>query len=692
MLQKGLQNNLGSETSPYLLQHRDNPVHWQPWGPAALAHAKSLNRPILLSVGYAACHWCHVMAHESFEDAEIAAVMNSLFVNIKVDREERPDIDAIYQTALALIGEPGGWPLTMFLTPDGEPYYGGTYYPPEPRFGRPAFRQVLETLARLYANEPDKIQRNTHAIRTALARTSATSPAPLPSPAALDAAAERILEATDPDHGGFGTAPKFPHTPALETLWRTALRTGKANYRAAVIESLTAMCQGGIYDHLGGGFARYSTDAQWLVPHFEKMLYDNAALLELLATIWADTQSPLFRARAEETVDWLLRDMRAEPDSNGRRAFSASLDADSEGEEGRYYVWTATEIDSILGGDSALFKRTYGVTAAGNWEGRNILHRAADPFDPAASDEIRLAAGREKLLAIRYRRAPPGLDDKVLTDWNGLLVTALARAAAVFARPDWLDAARDAFAFIADSIALPDGRLRHSYRAGQARHAGTLDDYAAMARAALALFESTGLASYLDAAKGWMEVLDRHFRDPEAGAYFFTADDAEALIHRTKTGADAATPSGNAQAVEALARLYYQTGDETYRRRAEAIITAFAKPMIDHPFAFATLHNAACLLSDAVQVVIAGDPDAEDTRQLVRAVWNSWHPALIVTPIGPANVFPAHVFPQTHPAAGKSAIDGRAAAYVCAGQRCSLPVQDPARLAALVRAGGPEIP
>ncbi|MFO1189342.1 MAG: thioredoxin domain-containing protein [Alphaproteobacteria bacterium] len=687
MLQAALRNALGSETSPYLLQHRDNPVHWQPWGPAALAHAKSLNRPILLSVGYAACHWCHVMAHESFEDAEIAAVMNSLFVNIKVDREERPDIDAIYQTALALIGEPGGWPLTMFLTPDGEPYYGGTYYPPEPRFGRPAFRQVLEILARLYANEPEKIQRNTHAIRTALARTSATSPGPLPSPAALDTAADRILDTTDPEYGGFGTAPKFPHTPALETLWRTFLRTNKAPYRAAVIGSLTAMCQGGIYDHLGGGFARYSTDAQWLVPHFEKMLYDNAALLDLLATVWADTRNPLFRARAEETVAWLLRDMRVEPKSKGPCAFSASLDADSEGEEGRYYVWTATEIDSVLGSDSALFKRTYGVTAAGNWEGRNILHRADAAFDPGNPGEIRLAAARERLLAIRSRRAPPGLDDKVLVDWNGLLVTALARAASLFARPDWLVAARDAFAFIANPVAFPDWRLFHSYRAGQARHAGTLDDYVAMARAALALFESTGLAFYLDAAKGWIATLDRHFWDPEAGAYFFTADDAEALIHRTRTAADAATPNGNGQAVEALARLYYQTGNESYRIRAEAIITAFAKPMIDHPFAFATLHNAARLLSDAVQVVIAGDPDAENTRRLVQAVWNSWHPALIVTPIGQG-----HDFPPTHPAAGKSLLDGRAAVYVCAGQRCSLPVQDPTQLARLLRTAAPETP
>jgi len=676
------ENALGRETSPYLLQHRDNPVHWQPWGPAALARAGREDRPILLSVGYAACHWCHVMAHESFEDPETAALMNRLFVNIKVDREERPDIDAIYQTALALIGEPGGWPLTMFLTPRGEPFFGGTYYPPTPRFGRPAFRQVLDAIGRLYRQEPDRVLRNTQAIRDALSRSSTTQPGALPGPTDLDHAAQRLAATVDPVHGGLGEAPKFPHAPALENLWRAHRSTGARDYRDAVIHGLTAMCQGGIYDHLGGGFARYATDAAWLVPHFEKMLYDNAALLELLAMVWTETRDPLFRTRAEETVGWLLRDMGGEPDARGRRAFAASLDADSEGEEGRFYVWRADEIDEILGPQAALFKTVYGVSAAGNWEGRNILHRAVSSIDPTTPDERDLAAARERLRSVRAHRVSPGLDDKILADWNGLLIAALARAARVFGHPDWLATAEEAFAFVASAMQSPDGRLRHSYRAGEARHMGTLDDHAALARAAVALYECTGDPDYLSAAHTLIAALDRHFWDADHGGYYFTADDAEALIARTKSGTDAATPNGNAQAVETLARLYFITGEDACRARAEAILTAFAVPMIQHPFAFGTMLNAACLLARGMQAVIVGEAGAADTRALLEAAWRAWHPDLVIMAV-PAT----HAFPAGHPASGKTMVAGRATAYVCVNQHCSLPVQEGARLAALIDEG-----
>ena len=366
-------NRLGEETSPYLLQHKDNPVHWQPWGPEALAVAKAENKPILLSIGYAACHWCHVMAHESFENPQIAGRMNELFVNIKVDREERPDLDAIYQHALALMGEQGGWPLTMFLTPDGEPFWGGTYFPPEQRWGRPGFPQVLEAMSNAYVQKRDDVAKNVVALREALQKLGRPERGGGIGRDALDRIAERLLRETDQLHGGIGTAPKFPQTGVLELLWRAWKRTGQPPYRDAVVKALDAMCQGGIYDHLGGGFARYSTDARWLVPHFEKMLYDNAELVDLLTLVWQETKNPLYRERVDETLGWVNREM-VTPEGG----FASSLDADSEHEEGKFYVWSEAEIDQVLGERAGLFKRLYDVTPEGNWEEKNILNRSKD--------------------------------------------------------------------------------------------------------------------------------------------------------------------------------------------------------------------------------------------------------------------------------------------------------------------------
>ena len=440
-------NRLGRETSPYLLQHQENPVNWWAWGPEALAEAKRTGKPILLSVGYAACHWCHVMAHESFEDDETAAVMNDLFVNIKVDREERPDVDAIYMAALHELGEQGGWPLTMFLTSDAEPFWGGTYFPKEARYGRPAFTQVLKEIARIYRDEQGKVRQNADSLKDRLApKFDEGGPDAIPGDAALADLARRLLQLVDPTHGGMRGAPKFPQVQFFNFLWRAGLRYGLPNPLEAVELTLTHIAQGGIYDHLGGGFARYSVDERWLVPHFEKMLYDNALLLELMTEVWRETKSPLLAMRASETVDWLLREMVTE-----EGGFASSLDADSEGEEGKFYVWSLAEIEEVLGPDTSvqdarLFAEIYDVTPEGNFEGHTILNRINSLELRDAATEARLTLMREKLLARRASRVRPGFDDKVLADWNGLMIAALAKAADAFDRPDWLAAAERAFA------------------------------------------------------------------------------------------------------------------------------------------------------------------------------------------------------------------------------------------------------
>ncbi|MFQ5348794.1 MAG: DUF255 domain-containing protein, partial [Rhodothalassiaceae bacterium] len=458
-------NRLANETSPYLLQHADNPVDWWPWGADALAEAARTDRPILLSIGYAACHWCHVMAHESFANPDIAAVMNRLFVNIKVDREERPDLDHIYQSALALIGQPGGWPLTMFLTPAGEPFWGGTYFPATPRYGRPGFAAVLERVATLYREQRAAVAHNRDALMQELARLAQPRPpASLPSDS-FARAAERLHALTDPRHGGLGGAPKFPQPFVFEFLWRIFLESGERRYGEAVIRTLDHLSQGGIHDHLGGGFARYAVDERWHIPHFEKMLYDNALLLRLLALVWPETRSPLYAERAAGTVAWLLREMRL---AGG--AFAASVDADSDGGEGRFYVWTTDEIARLLPAtDFPLFSAVYGVRPEGNWEGVNILHRLDAMTPRGEAEERRLARCRDILLAARDQRRRPARDDKILADWNGLAIRALAEAAMVFSRPDWLDAACTAFTFIRETMCGPDGRLLHAARDGRVK-------------------------------------------------------------------------------------------------------------------------------------------------------------------------------------------------------------------------------
>jgi len=663
-------NRLGEETSPYLLQHKDNPVQWQAWGPDALAAAKAEDKPILLSIGYAACHWCHVMAHESFEKPAIAAQMNDRFINIKVDREERPDLDAIYQNALALMGEQGGWPLTMFLTPEGEPFWGGTYYPPEPRWGRPGFPQVLDAISTAYKQDRDNVMKNVAAWREALKRLEQPQAGEGVAPELFNQIAERLLREVDPLNGGIGHAPKFPQCGVFELLWRGWKRTRREPYRDAVTRTLTTISQGGIYDHLGGGFARYSTDARWLAPHFEKMLYDNAELVDLMTLVWQETKSPLYRERIDETLGWVNREMVA-PGGG----FASSLDADSEHEEGKFYVWSEIEIDQVLGQRAALFKRFYDVTAEGNWEEKNILNRSTAPEPADEETERELATCRALLLQAREHRVRPAWDDKVLADWNGLMISAMANAALVFENPEWIEAARRAFDFIRAEMTGADGRLLHSWRAGRARHPANVDDYANLCRAALALHEATGYESFLSQAREWIAVLDRYYWDEAGGGYFFAAQDTGGLIARAKTAADSAVPAGNGTLVGVLTRMAILTGGQAYRRRAEAIVETFSGEVARNFFPLATLLNNSELLQKPLQVVLIGEKNDPWLQSLRRATYAASLPNRVVLTLPPGAPLPAD-----HPALGKGLVEGKPAAYVCDGPVCSLPITDPASL------------
>src|SRR5471030_1610977 len=594
------ENRLAQATSPYLLQHRHNPVDWWQWGPEALAEAKRSNRPIMLSVGYAACHWCHVMAHESFEDGATARVMNEFFVNIKVDREERPDIDQIYMNALHLLGEQGGWPMTMFLTPDAEPVWGGTYFPKDARYGRPAFTDVLREVSRMFRDEPDKIEQNRAALLARLADKARPAGKVTIGLKELDAAARQVGNMFDAVHGGLRGAPKFPQPAILEMLWRAGLRTGDAKFFETVEHSLERMSEGGIYDHLGGGFSRYSVDERWLVPHFEKMLYDNAQLLELLALAWQRSGAPLFKTRAQETVGWLKREM-----TTPEGAFAASLDADSEGEEGKFYVWSKNEIIELLGPEAGgFFARHYDVTDDGNFEGHNILNRLAS-VERSEADETRLSQLRAILLEARAGRIRPGLDDKVLADWNGLMIAALVNAGIFFDEPSWIAMARRAFDFIAKTM-TKDDRLGHSYRAGKVLFPGLASDFAAMIRAALALHEASDDMALLEQALTWQRALDAHYADPETGGYYWSADDATDLLLRPHSTSDDATPNANAVAAQNLVRLAVLSGDDKWRDKADRLIEGILSSVEKNLFGHVALLNALELRLRGAEIVVTG--------------------------------------------------------------------------------------
>ena len=664
------ENRLSRETSPYLLQHRDNPVHWWAWGPEAFAEARAAGKPVLLSVGYAACHWCHVMAHESFEDADIAARMNALFVNIKVDREERPDVDAVYMAALQQLGQSGGWPLTMFLDADGNPFWGGTYFPPKAAYGRPGFVEVLEQVATVYASNKDTVAKNAGVILARLRKATAPVAGEALGQEALDDAARRVPAVFDPVHGGLKGAPKFPPCGLLEFLWRMGTRRNDPELKALVALTLDRMSEGGIYDHLGGGFARYSVDGIWFVPHFEKMLYDNAQLLELLALAFADTGAPLFLARAQETVGWLAREM-----TTADGAFAASLDADSEGHEGRFYVWSAAEIEAVLGaGDAACFNRFYDVTPAGNWEAGNILNRTSAGL-VTAEDEARLAPLRARLLAAREQRVRPGRDDKVLADWNGLAIAALANAGAFLGQPEWIALARRAFDAITTHM-MPGGRLAHSWCGGRTVGPGLAADLAAMARAAVALHEATGAPDDLRFARAFLDTLEAHHLDPATGAYFLTADDGGDLIVRPLTTQDDAVPNANAVAAQALVRLAALSGDDMLRTRADRVLAGLSGAAAANVLVHAATLNALDTRLKLAQIVPVGPRE------------DAFVAAALAVPFPLRTVVRPHAGDPAPEggilAARKAAAPAEGAAFVCVGERCSLPVTDPAALGAAV--------
>jgi hypothetical protein len=680
-------NRLAQEVSPYLLQHQLNPVDWWPWGDAALAEAARLNRPILLSVGYAACHWCHVMAHESFEDPAIAEQMNARFINIKVDREERPDLDAIYQQALALLGQQGGWPLTMFLRPDGRPFWGGTYFPPDSRYGRPGFRDVLRLIAETYANDQDAVGKNVAALDDALRKLAAPEAGDAITPDIIDQVVERLVREVDLVDGGINGAPKFPQVPIFRSFWRAWRRNDDRAMREAVLVTLTAMCQGGIYDHLGGGFARYSTDGKWLVPHFEKMLYDNAELVSLLTEVWQETRDPLYASRVAETIGWLEREMLAAPDASGDRAFAATVDADSEGVEGKFYVWCEAEIDALLGDDAMLFKRFYDVSTTGNWEERNILNRRAGRQQATAEEEQTLTLLRGKLLAARSSRIQPGWDDKVLIDWNGMMIAAMTQAALAFNRPDWLMLATSAYRFLTRNMLISsnslsgDKRLYHAWRANKLGSVGMLDDHAHLARAALLLFEASGEPIYLADAESLVGLLDRRFWDSEKHGYFVTADDVTDVIIRQKAVTDHATPNGNAVMIEVLSRLYHLTGKAAYASKAMQLITAFSGEVNRNFFPLATYLNNIDYHLNCLQIVLIGRRDDAASAALLRVVHEHCLPTHLLQVLPPEAKLPAQ-----HPASGKLQLNGRPTIYLCHGRSCGLPITDADSLAtALIR-------
>jgi uncharacterized protein len=667
-------NRLADETSPYLRQHADNPVDWYPWGDEAFAAARRDDRPVLLSVGYSACHWCHVMAHESFEDPEIAALMNELFVNIKVDREERPDVDEIYMEAVQALTGQGGWPMTVFLTPDGRPFFGGTYFPSTRRGGMIAFPELCRRIDELWRTRRPDVDSQAGQLTAALGRTALVEPADgSPGADALEAAVKALRQQHDDARGGFGGAPKFPQAMSLDLLLRAVARrpVPDADIRGVAETSLDAMASGGIYDHLGGGFARYSVDAVWLVPHFEKMLYDQALLVRAYLHGWQALGHERYRQVLDETVGYVLRDLR-----HPEGAFFSAEDADSEGEEGRFYLWTPEQVVAALDGDRDLADEVmafYGVTPGGNFEGRTILNRihargggGADLTRPPRIEEA-----RARLFAARERRVRPGLDDKVLTEWNGLMLAALAESAAATGRRDWLDAAVGTGEFLLRSLRRGDGRWLRSWQSGGgARHLAYAADHAALVDAFVRLSEATGEARWLDAARSTADALLDLFWDEERGGLFTTGSDAERLVARNKDLMDNATPSANSLAAVALLRLAALTGEERYRDRAERTLRLAGSLATQHPTAFGHLLAAVDLAVNGIdEVVVAGDrPD------LVEVVQSRFLPGAV---LAWGERYPSPLW--------EGRDDGRA--YVCRNYACRLPAEDPEALAAQLHPG-----
>jgi uncharacterized protein YyaL (SSP411 family) len=682
-------NRLASETSPYLLQHAHNPVDWWPWSPDALTRAKLLDRPIFLSIGYAACHWCHVMERESFEDEATAAYLNSHFIAIKVDREERPDLDQIYMGAVQAMTGGGGWPMSVFLTPEGRPFYGGTYFPPEPRHGLPSFRQLLEGIDRAWRDQRGELEEAAARIVANLAsgaRLPAVQEAPRPD--LLESAVALIEGAFDNATGGWGGAPKFPQPMTIEFLFRRAVATGDPRPMAVARRSLDRMADGGIRDQLGGGFHRYATDANWLVPHFEQMLYDNAQLARVYTHAWAATGEARYLEVATATLDYLLRELVRDDGT-----FAASQDADTNGVEGGTFTWTAEEIRSVLGEDASLFSTAYGVTDGGNWEGVTILSRVRPVKElgtlyelEATEVERRLAAARRRLLEHRATRPQPARDDKALAAWNGLAVGALADAARLLsyatdpaeraAGERYRAAAERAAGAILEGLLSDGGRLGRSWKDGRVSGRGVLEDHANLAEGLLALYEATFDDRWFTVARALLDTVLERFADPEGG-FFDTADDHERLVTRPKDVQDNATPSGSAMATFALLRLAALTGDARYRDAADRAITTITPFVARYPTAFAMWLQAIDLaLADIVEVAVVGAAEGDATRALLAVAAGSYTPARVVA-AGPGEGESAVPLLRDRPLR-----DGRPTAYVCRGFACREPVTEPEALAA----------
>jgi uncharacterized protein len=680
-------NRLAGELSPYLLQHAHNPVDWYPWGDEAHERARQEDRPILLSVGYSACHWCHVMERESFEDAHIAGLMNDLFVNIKVDREERPDLDQIYQLVIQLMGRSGGWPLTVFLTPSLKPFFGGTYFPPQERYGMPGFAQVLQSVARAYRERRDEIDRSAGELTDAIAKVTAPRGSPGdPPPDVLQVAVRGLAPQQDERHGGFGKAPKFPNTMSLDVLLRAWHRHGDAASLAHVERTLGAMRDGGIYDQLGGGFHRYSVDDGWAVPHFEKMLYDNALLARLYVEAWRATGDEGYADTARETLDYALREMRS-PEG----AFYSAQDADSEGEEGKFFVWTPEEVTQLLGDEDArIASLHFGVTPGGNFEhGATVLHRSLPPSEVAVQVgrgeaevcEV-IAWVRRRLFEARERRVKPARDDKTLASWNGLMIGALAEAGGAFDEPRYLDAARQGLAFIRREL-WRDGELLRVHKDGQSRVRAFLEDYADVAGAAIDVYEATTDPGALQLASELVRAAVERFWDERGGGFFFTRADAKDLIVRTKDSFDHAVPSGASSMAHALLRLHALTGEDMLLQRAERMLRVLTPTALAHPSGFGHLIGALDrYVHGPTQVIVVGEAGDPGVQALLRRARRAYVPnrALAwVPPDAPADApGPASLVGDRRPQ------DGGAAGYVCRDRTCSLPVTEPDGLAQLL--------
>ena len=666
-------NLLADEASPYLQQHSGNPVHWRPWSAAALAEAQALDRPILLSVGYAACHWCHVMAHESFDDDDVAAVMNRLFVNIKVDREERPDIDQIYMAALAAMGEQGGWPLTMFLTPQGKPFWGGTYFPREARYGRPGFVQVLEAVDKAWREKRQNLGQSADSLTSHVgASLSGDHPKGILDRETLAVLADGIGNMVDMEAGGLRGAPKFPNAPYMQTLWLSWLRDRNAAHRDAVLISLRKMLGGGIYDHIGGGLARYSTDAEWLVPHFEKMLYDNAQMIRLCNWAYSATGDELFRIRIEDTIHWMLREMRVEGG-----AFASSLDADSDGEEGLFYTWSEDEIIAVLGSDSALFFDNFTLSGPPNWEGEPIVHQTDEQQARSIAVNDQLVPLRKKLLAAREKRVRPGRDGKILTDWNGLAIAALAEAGRSLGRADWIAAAEAAYGHIRQSA--EQERLPHSTLGARKLFPALSSDYAAMTNAAISLYEATGNQAYVGDAEQFVAQLDRWYGDGENTGHYLTASDSTDLPIRIRGDVDEAIPSATGQIIEAMVRLASLTGNIRLEERARTVAEQATGRVAHQPYGQAGVVNACALAIEPMKLVLVEKPAQS---MFVPVANRNPDPRRVdvVVQIGSDNPprLPGGALPPTD----------TPAAYLCTGLICLPAITDPGALESRLRQHG----